>query len=384
MSKQLKATLYYLAGLLAVAQVGLAQVNPQGIANSFYPQSLITAAQLSGESADFPQLSCFAVYDSLANGDPRTIIAGYSNGFTADIRVIQANASGIYNLVYEPMNLALTGADCGVQLLDVNGDGVKEVWISFNSARGNSMDWIFTWNGNKLVSIGPTYSDSQSKLSTVQVNTQFVDLLHDGTMQIVTGGEYPPPLDGSLPTAPMVLYQLAGGKFSPQLNPVLFAFPFEIDSSGSENIAMNFTNTQTTIGPYSLKVVNGDKSGENLAVSGTIILNGQTVLSPSQLNSSVQFATMSVNIQAQNSLKVELQGNAGATVLIEIEGHRNLDLNGDGIVDCPDLMIVQASFGKTMEQEGFNPVADVNGDGIVNILDLSAVSLQLPAGTTCK
>lgn len=59
------------------------------------------------------------------------------------------------------------------------------------------------------------------------------------------------------------------------------------------------------------------------------------------------------------------------------------DRNGDGVVNCADLAIVKASFGKKTGQAGFDPRADVNGDGVVNILDLAAVAKALPAGTTC-
>jgi hypothetical protein len=58
------------------------------------------------------------------------------------------------------------------------------------------------------------------------------------------------------------------------------------------------------------------------------------------------------------------------------------DRNGDG-VNCADLDIVKASFGKSVVRSGFDPRADVNGDGVVNVLDLSAVARQIPAGTTC-
>lgn len=60
------------------------------------------------------------------------------------------------------------------------------------------------------------------------------------------------------------------------------------------------------------------------------------------------------------------------------------DVNGDGVVNCADLAIVKASFGKKTGQPGFNPIADVNADGIVNVLDLSAVAKQVPAGTVCQ
>jgi hypothetical protein len=59
------------------------------------------------------------------------------------------------------------------------------------------------------------------------------------------------------------------------------------------------------------------------------------------------------------------------------------DLNGDGAVDCRDLAIVKASFGKRNGQPGFDPRADTNGDGVVDIKDLAFVSQQLPAGTRC-
>lgn len=60
------------------------------------------------------------------------------------------------------------------------------------------------------------------------------------------------------------------------------------------------------------------------------------------------------------------------------------DVNGDGKVDCTDLGIVKASFGKQSTQPGFDARADVNKDGVVNVLDLSMVAKQLPAGTVCQ
>ncbi len=60
------------------------------------------------------------------------------------------------------------------------------------------------------------------------------------------------------------------------------------------------------------------------------------------------------------------------------------DLNGDGAVNCADLNIVKASFGKKTGRPGFDSRADVNRDGIVNVLDLSAEAKLVPAGTTCN
>jgi hypothetical protein len=59
------------------------------------------------------------------------------------------------------------------------------------------------------------------------------------------------------------------------------------------------------------------------------------------------------------------------------------DVNGDGKVDCADLAIIKASFGKKCGQTGFDPRADLNGDCVVDVRDLAIVSKQLPPGTRC-
>ena len=45
---------------------------------------------------------------------------------------------------------------------------------------------------------------------------------------------------------------------------------------------------------------------------------------------------------------------------------RIADVNGDGIVNILDLVLIAANFGQTAELG----TSDVNGDGVVNILDL--------------
>ena len=71
---------------------------------------------------------------------------------------------------------------------------------------------------------------------------------------------------------------------------------------------------------------------------------------------------------------------AGHTAIIEMFPAIELprlkeDVNGDGIVNIQDLVLVASNLG----QSGSNP-ADVNGDGIVNIQDLVLVAGALDAG----
>ena len=51
------------------------------------------------------------------------------------------------------------------------------------------------------------------------------------------------------------------------------------------------------------------------------------------------------------------------------------DVNGDGLVNVLDLVLVSINFGKTGEN-----VADVNGDKIVNIVDLVKVAGEIGGG----
>lgn len=49
------------------------------------------------------------------------------------------------------------------------------------------------------------------------------------------------------------------------------------------------------------------------------------------------------------------------------------DINGDGVVNINDLMIVTANFGKTTSDADLDARADANGDGVVNNTDLLIV-----------
>lgn len=60
------------------------------------------------------------------------------------------------------------------------------------------------------------------------------------------------------------------------------------------------------------------------------------------------------------------------------------DVDGSGTVDCADLRIVRAAFGKRTGQPGFVQAADLNRNGVVDVSDLALVSRQLPPSTVCQ
>ena len=60
------------------------------------------------------------------------------------------------------------------------------------------------------------------------------------------------------------------------------------------------------------------------------------------------------------------------------------DVDNNGLVNCSDVSLLRASFGKRTGQPGFNSNADLNNDGVVDIRDLMLITRQLPAGTSCQ
>jgi hypothetical protein len=99
--------------------------------------------------------------------------------------------------------------------------------------------------------------------------------------------------------------------------------------------------------------------------------------SPLQTGRNLLFVTVSGTLDGA-------QQSASERAVFYVNSPGDADLNGDGQINCADLAIVKASFGKKVGQTGFDPRADVNRDGIVNVIDLSMVGEQIPAGTVCQ
>jgi hypothetical protein len=50
------------------------------------------------------------------------------------------------------------------------------------------------------------------------------------------------------------------------------------------------------------------------------------------------------------------------------------DVNGDGVVNMADAIVVAGVFGKTSTDSGFKPNADLNGDGVINMADVIIIA----------
>ena len=102
-------------------------------------------------------------------------------------------------------------------------------------------------------------------------------------------------------------------------------------------------------------------------------------------NSGSAVVTLPPVMTAAARVKVEAVGNvyfdvSDANFAVTIPG----DVNSDGVVDCADVAVVKAAFGKRTGQPGFDLRADVVKDGVINTRDLAYVSQRLPKGTVCN
>ena len=74
-----------------------------------------------------------------------------------------------------------------------------------------------------------------------------------------------------------------------------------------------------------------------------------------------------------------VSGSEDGTILLwpftPVEPEIKADVNGDGIVNIQDLVLVASHLGET----GLSP-GDVNGDGVVNIQDLVLVASHFGDG----
>ncbi len=166
-------------------------------------------------------------------------------------------------------------------------------------------------------------------------------------------------------------------------------------AAGTGPFLVTSPNTALTWNAGSTQTVSWDVAGTNAAPIGTsdvkISLSfdgGLTyphVLAASTPNNGSRAVLVPAVASSKARVKVEALGNvffdiSNADFSIKLP----FDPNGDGKIDCADLAIVKASYGKRAGQPGFDPRADVNKDGAVDLRDLSAVTRLLPADSTCS
>jgi hypothetical protein len=296
---------------------GLAQApSGQQIVDQQFPQNLFI-----GDTTKLDRVSCFTVFDSLPDGTPKTIMAAYSNDFQGSVRAIQHQADGSYQVIDEPSGFDFGGPHCTVDLKDVDGDGINEVRVSFASFRVATSDWIFKWDGSHLRNIGPTSQSGSKKLRSLLSLTDFVDVYHDGTLQVLSVSGCPSPEDGHF-DAPNFLYRLVSGTYVLDA-PNLYVQSFVRKTGSPIPQTDSFDTFEGSSGPYVLKVINGLPNGGHRVSSAHVLLNGTEVIGPSKFDQQVGLITTMVNHlnPRSNQIQVQLEGAPDGEISIVVEDH---------------------------------------------------------------
>jgi hypothetical protein len=307
---------WFLVSLAGAAQV----TDPRVIVDLQFPQTLLHA------DADFDQVSCFTVFDSLPDGTPQTIIAAYSNNFEGTVQAIQRQKDGSYQVMDEPSGFVFGGSHCSVEQQDVDGDGFDEIKVTFVSVRAATSDWIFKWDGRHLHNIGPTARAKSGKLRSLLSVTDFVDIYHDGTLQALSGS---PPADKGHLNAPNFLYKLVNGVYVFDA-PILYWQSFSRTTGSPDENNDSLDTFQGSRGPYVIKVINGTPSGEQHVSSAHVIVNGAEVIGPSRFEQQTAVITATVNTlkTKANSIQVQLEGPPGGQISVLVEDHSPQFANG--------------------------------------------------------
>lgn len=294
---------------ILIAAVGLRgsaqRVDPAGIVAEHYPID-----RLEPED-DRDKHSCFQIGQRDARGEPTLIVAGYTDFRRAVLRVLSRTPDGAFAAAYDsPEDLRLTGMFCEVTLVDVDGNGQQDVLFELAAMR-HSVAWVFRRTATGWENVTPMDRAMISDL----VDVSFVDVRHDGTLQIVSiQGD---PRDQRR-IEPNLLYRLGLGGYAPD-RPVLVVEKFSTDPAlGADTI--EFDVPENSDGPYTLRVVNGDRHGRRRAKGGSVTLNARTVVQH-ELSEHVEFLTIPLgeSLPVENTLRVRLEGPPETQVTITIE-----------------------------------------------------------------
>jgi len=207
--------------ILASGRIGVAQQNPDAALKeqllTMQPPAMIALAQSVMKHrlnhTPVPIDVKFVRADLSGSGQFNYIVAFF---FTAQggqhgyLRVFQEN-NGVLTVAgeQEDRGFPIGGAQAGIELVDVNGDGIPEVkveGIGFSGAHTGFS--LFLWTGSSLHLLTPNSVDAE--------DASLVDIDGDGQLEIVRGPYVDfndPDSRAAAPLGPWDIYKLSGDKY---------------------------------------------------------------------------------------------------------------------------------------------------------------------------
>jgi hypothetical protein len=315
---KLDTTMFLLLLLLVVPLNAQQASGDAALVQQFFPQSLITESAADFRAGGPPsfQASAFAEADLNGTGNNDFIVAAYTNGFSAVVRVLRKQGTSAV-LANEPQVPLLGGIYPTVTLIDLDNDGKPEVVMGLSSARGGVADWIFKWDGSALRLFGPTEGDLSGNTTTMLGDAVFVDLDGDGIPEVINPPEFNSVHPGSPGPFVYTVFALKNGVYAPT-GATLNFFQTYVRAGGTPVATGDtFTVKDATI-PYVITIVNGDQHGGKRVSSATITLNGTVVAGPDVFNQGVAALKIPVAVSTNNSITVQLASAPGSELTVSI------------------------------------------------------------------
>jgi hypothetical protein len=312
--KHLAAAILLACAISAVSNRLWAQsenVALRALVDRFYP-----AERLNPGSAS-ERFACYQVLEATPLGEPALVIAAYTDRSAGAIRVLRRNASGAFEVAGDnPAGWVLPGSDCRIRLEDLDFDGRQEALVYFLGLRASS-GWILGWDGTTLVNLTPTRSEG-ARQSSLLLGPTVYDLEHNGSLRIVALREVERPGPGEQPRNPAFVYRLGPSGLQMEKG-ILAVMGFRADVDPRGNLRA-FRLTQDSVPPWTLKVINGDRSGRNRVTGATLQLNNREVLGPREINEGTEFVTTVLpSLSTENHLTATLTGPDEAFIIVLIE-----------------------------------------------------------------
>src|SRR5579884_3385850 len=123
-----------------------------------------------------------------------------------------------------------------------------------------------------------------------------------------------------------------------------------VRQAGKPTLVSNTFSVPSMVhGPFTINVSNGDRTGENRVSSARINLNGNEVLDPSDFNQNVANLELPVNLQAMNTLTVELASKPGSLIEVSLAGLVDSDQTENSVTATIDSSGGTITFGNVAQ-----------------------------------
>jgi hypothetical protein len=285
--------------------------------------SLIASASLDAiVSANYPaDLHAFSVAHRIAESREQAyavlssqgvdyVLAAYSNGHTGALVLLERTSAGY--VVDDTIIQHISGTAPMITTPDLDGDGVPEALVAFDTGRGASATWVFRVAGRRLVNITPRDEFQETELLLPSV----VDFDGSGIMHLIEKHIY-----GSRkhPVVRNDHYVLTASGYAPAA-PLDFYDVFYREKSAPTARTVKLDIPQAQLGqPFRLTILNGDSSGRDYRVaSGTVRLNGVVVSPPSDFSENRVAWSVPVSLQTHNTLMVTVDGKPRSRIGIVV------------------------------------------------------------------